>query len=98
MALQLAVESSHGVTGDYWEITRFSFNLLEERDSFSVCMWLNAAANAAAKKSLKELNYHFPDGEVESPFTEEALGENSPCVIAYAWLKTRPEFAGALDV
>ncbi len=106
MALQKDFELDNGVTGNYLRVENV---LIENKnganDSFYVYLYLNKSASDNGKKPLKLLftfNFPFDKGEVlhNSPFTLEAMNtvDNNPYKIAYNWLKTQPEFSGAIDV
>jgi hypothetical protein len=107
MALQKDYETKEGYTANYWRITAVHLTAKNIADSFKIALYKDKTSRDAGKDIILLKHYTFPITDQEtnevlhnSPFTLEAMdtADSNAYKIAYNWLKTQPEFSGALDV
>jgi len=102
MALEKEKLTKYGVVAKYWKITQFliTANSLKA-DKLKVELYVSKDASDTGQKALAEHVYNWPimtdDALIPSPFSGKTETANV-YVLAYTWLKTRPEFADAIDV
>ena len=98
MALQLPIVSPTGHTSDYLRVVEVITQQAVRTSRVVVWVYKDAAARAADKARVAELNYYW-DGE-SYPFDLAALDAEGMNHVkaAYEKLRTLPEYAGAVDV
>jgi hypothetical protein len=101
MALQInlpAAKTRVGVAAPsaYARINRLTFNTLLGTVELHVDAYLDAAARAANKAPITSYRFTGKVG-TDLPSLDQALA-NGVRAALYTWLKTKPEFTGAMDV
>lgn len=89
MALQINFQLPSGVDQTYHRITRGTVDFTTGSTTFVIESYFNAAAREAGKAPTGGMTVTIPD-------MPDFKGDPRPW--AYAQLKERPEFSGAIDV
>lgn len=97
MALKKSVTLG-GVTGEYWRIDRLDFQQqVKGGASFIyVSLHTNKAAAAPGAKGITLRQYMIPESVLSKKMLTAATPAN-PYTLMYTWLKTQPDFTGAID-
>lgn len=108
MALQKDYETKEGYIANYWRITAVHLTAQNKADSFTLLVYKDKDSRDANKSPIGTAkHYTFPVYDentaeiiMPSPFIFSQMDKTgiNPYTIAYDWLKTLPEFSGALDV
>lgn len=102
MALIKTVQMPSGVNVSYWRIVRIS---LEPRRALVTVVGYKSTVERSEEKGLNEDQLKVVVGAAReyewkgdnNPFTGAAMRANLPVDIAYAKLKTLPEWSGSAD-
>ena len=100
MALEKVKSTVYGVDGNYWKVIEVTINLMQPYALIKVALFKDQATRQSGAQPLEIKAYDInSDLEVFPLLADEleAQGVNVYQAI-YAYLKTLPEFAGALDV
>lgn len=88
MALQKEFITNLGVAGNYWKILSFEDNRISGKTDVIVGLYLSKAARNADKDKLSRKVYTLDSFDVSN---------KSHLQYVYDYLKTLPEFSGAID-
>ena len=94
MALQLNKELPSGVIANYYKACEPKIDSSSKGGTCVVKLYLNFAARNANKKELVNKVYVIPEGV----FSSLNLANTDARSLVYTYLKTLPEFTGAIDV
>jgi hypothetical protein len=104
MALQLDLADPTGntVTNAYCVVDLLTVNKRQQVASLVIECWRSQAARQAGKQPFMQFTYSVLPNQFATFFAAHlgSTGTNnpSPYTDAYAFVKSRPEFAGAADV
>lgn len=91
MALKKVIIQSDGVVTDYHRILYIT-NTINSHTSIAVLSYVNEAARTAEKDEIR-LNPYTKAINFETAYDESITAES-----AYDYLKTLPQFSGAVDI
>ena len=93
MALQLDNVTDFGVTCNYWRILTINFSQEDGATDIFIALYLSKAARNAGSVPIRGLKLVVKNGAFKA-----AVGAGPFVPACYDFIKTLPEFAGALDV
>ena len=97
MALILQTDLDSGLTANYWRVSLIQYDPVAL--VFTITMGLYASAQARASDKPPALYKCLPAYNIDIPTVTSVLSAGGTDVVAnvYAYIKTLPEFAGAVD-
>lgn len=102
MALQLSYtdDADHTDASAYHKIANLQCDYVNESASFSVCIYKDQTARQSNKRPVTAKMYTVVNPAFDNNFGFENLDleDMNQVKAAYVYLKTLPEYAGAIDV
>ncbi len=99
MALQFENELPTGITANYWKVREINFDCIKKRGIIIAELYVSEELRLAGKNSVTRKMFNVKSVDGSWPFDIANLqGSNSYLEFAYNYLKTLPEFSGAVDL
>lgn len=99
MALQKTIQHPTGATSSYWRVINVSLNYQDNNATVYMAGYINDQTRLDNLMPLDGRNYSIIGGDFTTYFSITELDKSTnPVEQAYIYIKTLPEFQGAIDV